>query len=707
VGANLLDLAMNNPRRSVAFLDQLLGFQQALDTASSVEEIAALACRMVERIAQNTKVRFCLPGQSPATTDPMAANSLHETCDTCPFAQSLTDQTVTNTLECRAGLAIGRRSVALRTHRHLHGFLLMTGSLAWTPGVEMGTVAIIAQSTAMALENRALQQRLETSNNHLRNVNQNHDHWKSKHQTKADSKVPWPVTDGPHLLVQALEESPSSILITTSDGTIDYVNPGFIKTTGYSFDEIRGKNPRLLKSGLTPADEYRAIWEVIGHGGIWRGEFHNRRRDGSLYWVAASISPVRDQNGVITHYVAVEEDITELKALQERLGRTEERYRGASEASRDGLFILDAIRDPTGLVEDFRFAEVNVIGCGMVGKSREDIVGRLLSEILPFARAKGFLEKYQRVFLHREVLDEQFEVEGASILPIWIHHTVVPLADGIAITSRNISELKRYEAALMAARAGAEEANAAKSVFLATMSHELRTPLNAILGFSELIRDQTFGPVGTQRYVDYAADIHASGRHLLDLITAILDLSKIEAGKLEIELTPVDLAPLLRQCVSVVRTRAEKHGLYLVEDFAQTPFVIWADARAIRQIMLNVLSNAVKFTPSGGTITIHLAIVDSDWVDLSISDTGIGIPDDQLDRVMKPFEQLDNRYTRGAGGTGLGLALVKALAELHGGSVTLISKVNQGTTVIIRIPRQGSRHTAAIPWSFNLGGTGL
>jgi signal transduction histidine kinase len=281
------------------------------------------------------------------------------------------------------------------------------------------------------------------------------------------------------------------------------------------------------------------------------------------------------------------------------------------------------------------------------------------------------------------------------------------LTEGIAITSRNISELKRYEAALMAARAGAEEANAAKSVFLATMSHELRTPLNAILGFSELIRDEVFGPVGTARYVEYASDIHASGRHLLDLITAILDLSKIEAGKLEIELNPIDLVSLLTQCVALVRTRAEKQGLRLVEDFSPNLPMLWADARAVRQIMLNLLSNAVKFTPVGGTITLHLTAAEPDSVDISVSDTGIGIPDDQVDRVMKPFEQLDNRYTRGGGGTGLGLALVKALAELHGGSVTLISKVKQGTTVIVRLPCYGSQNLAAASWSFNLSKSGL
>jgi PAS domain S-box-containing protein len=704
---------MDEHRRSTQFLDQLLGFQQALDTASSAEEIAALTCRMVGRMVRGAGVRLCLAGRllPPAADD-------HALCHECALLRdglwTLADRPETAVGGCCAGFAVGRRSVPVRSHRRLHGFLLLTLSKAWTPGAEAATVAVIARTTAMALENRELQQRLGAANSHLRNLYQNPDRCAGWPQgpPEAPRASPgagtlWPAADGTRLLSRALEQSPASIVITTPDGAIEYVNPGFVKTTGYRFEEVVGRNPRLLKSGLTAPEEYSAIWQVISNGGIWRGELLNRRYDGSLYWVAASISPVRDETGATTHYFAVEEDITELKALQHRLGRTEERYRGASEASRDGLFILDAVRDGAGVVDDFRFAEANAAGCVMLGRRRDEVVGRLLSEILPFAREKGFFDKYRQVFLHREVLDEQFEVEDVSVLPVWIHHTVVPLADGIAITSRNISELKRYEAALMAARAGAEEANAAKSVFLATMSHELRTPLNAILGFSELIRDEVFGPVGTPRYVEYAADIHASGRHLLDLITAILDLSKIEAGKLEIELNPIDLVPLLGQCVGLVRTRAEKQGLRLVEDFAQNLPTLWADARAVRQIMLNLLSNAVKFTPRGGTITLHLVAADPDWVDISVSDTGIGIPDDQLDRVMKPFEQLDNRYTRGAGGTGLGLALVKALTELHGGSVTLISKVKQGTTVIVRLPRYGLRHTATAPWTFNLGKSGL
>ncbi len=712
MGVDRLDQDMNDPGRSAAFLDELLGFQQALDAAGSEEEIAALACRMVARRARVADVRLCLAGRLL----PAGADNRYTLCEACPLGKTPMDHPGTATIECCADLAIGRRSVPVRTQRRLYGFLLLTLSKAWTPGANAGTVAVIAQATAMALENQELRRRLGAANRHLTNLYENHD----QQDPRAPNLVPativqrnhrtgvrWAAVDGTRLLSRALEQSPSSIVITTPDGTIDYVNPGFVKTSGYSVEDVVGKNPRLLKSGLTAPEEYQAIWRVIGAGGIWRGEFHNRRRDGSLYWVAASISPIRDEDGVTTHYFAVEEDITELKALHEQLRRTQERYRGASEASRDGLFILDAVRDATGSVDDFRFAEGNAAGCNMIGKTRSEIIGRLLSEILPFARAKGFFEKYRRVFLHREVLDEQFEIDGAAVLPVWIHHTVVPLADGIAITSRNISELKRYEAALMAARAGAEEANAAKSVFLATMSHELRTPLNAILGFSELIRDEVFGPVGTLRYVEYATDIYASGRHLLDLITAILDLSKIEAGKLEIELNPIDLAPLLSQCLNLVRTRAEKQGLRLVETFAPSLPVLWADARAIRQIMINLLSNAVKFTPSGGTITVHLAMADPEWAEISIADTGIGIPDDQLDRVMKPFEQLDNSYTRSGGGTGLGLALVKALAELHGGSVALISKVDQGTTVIVRLPRYGARHTTAVPWSFNLAKSGL
>jgi PAS domain S-box-containing protein len=492
--------------------------------------------------------------------------------------------------------------------------------------------------------------------------------------------------DAVRMLWRAVDQSPASIVITDPDGIIEYANPGFVRTSGYQTAEAVGQTPRFLKSGQVPTESYRALWQTISAGQIWHGEFHNRRKDGSLYWVAASISPVRDDRGLTTHYIAVEEDITDIKLLQERLRQSEERYRGASEASLDGLFILDAIRDDAGEVQQFRIVEANRAGCTLLQTSRERLVGQDLDRAVPFAQPLGLHARYREVYLSRKPLDEQIEIPQAPLKGHWLHQTVAPTAEGIAITWRDVTSLKNYEAALKAARVAAEQANAAKSVFLATMSHELRTPLNAILGFSELIRDEAFGPVGTERYADYAADIHASGQHLLELITAILDLSKIEAGKLEINPRPFDLKLVLGNCLHLLTPRADQANLSLIGDWSETLPKLCADERAVRQIVLNLLSNAVKFTPGGGTVQLQARVIGSVF-EISVSDTGVGIPADHMERVLRPFEQLENSYSRGAGGTGLGLALVKALTELHGGTVTITSRLRQGTMVSIRLPQ--------------------
>ena len=675
-------------------LDQLLGLQQALEVAASLDDLAALCCRMVERLTGAVAALRCLGGVPLPLPRPWPPA---DACGDClRFGRGLEvpgDGVDPASEGCCLGGREGWRSLPVSTSRRRFGFLVLRGG-----GDGGAMAAAVARIVASELEFRETSRALAMARRNLAAL-----------EGRNERTVPPGEASGGRmrLLLRAVEQCRASIIITDAEGRFDYVNPGFVRATGYRSDEVIGRTPSLLKSGLTPPEEYRAMWQVIAAGEVWQGEFHNRRRDGSLYWVAASVAPVRDEAGIVTHYVAVEEDITEIKALQQRLARCEERYRGASEASLEGFFILDAVRDDTGAVIDFRFAEANRAGLAMLGRGRDRVVGLLLGEVLPLARSKGFFDRYRRVFLHRECVDEEFEVEEALALPMWLHHTVVPLADGVAITTRNVTELKRYEAALMAARSAAEDANAAKSVFLATMSHELRTPLNAILGFSELIRDQAFGPVGTERYAEYAGDIHASGRHLLDLITAILDISKIEAGKLELDLHRVFLRQALEQCLHFVAPRAESGGLILAGELGETLPDICADERAVRQMVLNLLSNAVKFTPAGGRVTLRAAADGPGWVEIAVVDSGIGIPEDQLDRVLRPFEQLDNSYTRGAGGTGLGLALVKALADLHGGTFHLASAVGHGTTASIRLPVAGPATAVAAPWTFSLGHGGL
>ncbi len=257
----------------------------------------------------------------------------------------------------------------------------------------------------------------------------------------------------------------------------------------------------------------------------------------------------------------------------------------------------------------------------------------------------------------------------------------------------DISELRAAEERLKQQNLELETANRAKSEFLANMSHELRTPLNAIIGFSEVLRDGLFGPLGNARYADYAEDIHASGVHLLTIINDILDLSKIEAGRMELQEADLFVGDLIEAVVPIVRGRAEAGGLALSTAVPDDLPMLRADPRAVKQILINLLSNAIKFTGKGGTVTISAA-VDMDQIALVVSDTGIGIAEADLPRVFEAFGQVDGSLDRKHEGTGLGLPLVASVAELHGGIFKLDSRPGAGTTAKVIFP---SRRTLSQP----------
>ncbi|HEX3501422.1 MAG TPA: ATP-binding protein [Stellaceae bacterium] len=243
-----------------------------------------------------------------------------------------------------------------------------------------------------------------------------------------------------------------------------------------------------------------------------------------------------------------------------------------------------------------------------------------------------------------------------------------------------------YEA-LRVAKEAAERANRAKSDFLATMSHELRTPLNAIIGFSEIMAAQGLGPVGNEKYLGYIKDINDSGVHLLAIINDILDLSKAEAGKLEMREDVAELRHIIDAAMTMVLARAKSSGVTLVSEIpAELPY-LWCDERMLKQVLLNILSNGIKFTPSGGRVAVTVGQRDGALV-IAISDTGIGIASADIAKAFEPFGQVDNRLSRKYDGTGLGLPLAAAMIAQHGGNLTLTSEVGSGTTVTIVIPAQ-------------------
>ncbi|MET1047975.1 MAG: HAMP domain-containing sensor histidine kinase [Hyphomicrobium sp.] len=269
-----------------------------------------------------------------------------------------------------------------------------------------------------------------------------------------------------------------------------------------------------------------------------------------------------------------------------------------------------------------------------------------------------------------------------------LHSTALAMVEYRAEKDSLISELEEATAISDEARRRAEGANKAKSRFLATMSHELRTPLNAIMGFSEVMEKELLGPIGSDVYRDYAHSIYQSGDHLLSIINEILDLSRIEAGRYDLSEEAIRLTDIAEDCQRLVKIKADAKALMIVEDFSPDLSQVWADPRAMRQICLNLLSNALKFTPKGGRVTLIVGHTQDGGQFLTVADTGPGIPKDEIPRVLQAFGQGSLAHETAEGGTGLGLPIVQNLIQLHGGTFDLQSELRRGTEVTITLPPQ-------------------
>ncbi len=368
---------------------------------------------------------------------------------------------------------------------------------------------------------------------------------------------------------------------------------------------------------------------------------------------------------------------TERQHLESELRQNRARFADFARASSDWYWETDA---------ELRFTWFSTRFGQTTGIDPDSLLGRPCDEtLLAAAPHRDSLRQ------HLPFRDGAYTVAGAGGTPVHFHVSGVPVVDrrgdflGYRGTGADVTRLKETEHELKESRLAAERASKAKSIFLANMSHELRTPLNAILGFAEIIIHQMMGPVGTTKYLEYAADIHASGDHLLDLINDVLDVSKVEAGKRVLALETVDPAMVLRECLLLVTGRADEGGVLLRTEMPARPPLITADRRAVKQCLLNLLSNAVKFTPADGTVTARVTAAEG-WLTVVVRDTGIGIPPAELPRLLHPFEQVDNSCTRRQAGTGLGLALTKALVEMHGGTIAVTAPAGGGTEVTLTFP---------------------
>jgi two-component system cell cycle sensor histidine kinase PleC len=431
-------------------------------------------------------------------------------------------------------------------------------------------------------------------------------------------------------------------------------------------------------------------------------DFRMRHADGHWVWLRARCELVHQPHDPGLHLIGIAVDITEQKTLVEKTVAADMRLRDAIETIPEAFVLWDA--DNRLVLCNSNFQELHDLPdeAITVGASYESVVaaGRQ-----PVVRNKvvthGPLQPGARTFeaqladgrwLHiseRRTKDGGYVSVGTDITAIKTHEEklvdserrqVATIAD-LRASQHRLAELAEKYAV---EKTRAEEANQAKSKFLANMSHELRTPLNAIIGFSEIMESGMFGPLGADRYEEYCKDIRNSGEYLLDVINDVLDMAKIEAGRIRLEFEDLALDPLLSEAMRVVSARAQDKQLTLTARLSPD-LSLRADRRALKQIVLNLLSNAVKFTPAGGQVTIRARNVGNTVV-VGIADTGIGIAPDALQRLGRPFEQVESQLTKSHQGSGLGLAISKSLVELHGGRMSIRSTVGRGTMVLVRMP---------------------
>jgi PAS domain S-box-containing protein len=492
---------------------------------------------------------------------------------------------------------------------------------------------------------------------------------------------------------RAVDEAGHAIYITDSNGIIEYVNPAFMKITGYDKSFVVGKKPVIIQSGKMDDPYYQNLWSTILRGDIWCEEVINKRKNGELYTALQTISPIVDQNGSIESFVAVQMDITKQKKVEALLKqRTYDLTERVKELN--CLYhIYELFDHPNIDLNEIYQQTVNLIPPSW--RYPDITCARLIINNQQFTTSR-FTESNWKQECSVNVFNETIGILEVYYLKEMPQMDEGPflkeernLINAIADQMARVTERKITEEALKQAQLKAEAANRAKSVFLANMSHEIRTPMNAIIGFSDLL----FSMVTDKKHKSYLESIKIAGNSLLQIINDILDLSKIEAGKLDIHLEPVNLHQIfseIKQIFSIKMTEQKIDFILQIDE--NIPTTVLLDEIRLRQILFNIVGNAVKFTESGyiklklenySTANKNCNVLD---LLISIEDTGIGIPQNQLESIFESFKQQDSQNTKKYGGTGLGLSITRRLLEMMNGEIQVTSEEGKGSTfeIILR-----------------------
>lgn len=485
-------------------------------------------------------------------------------------------------------------------------------------------------------------------------------------------------------IAQLLEYLPEATVSISRDQRIVHLNRAAAAMFGYAPEELVGQElDVLLPPGVRALHrghvERFAETGTLGQYMGGRGEIVGRRKGGDLFPAEASMVRTQFDNGmIITAFVR---DVSDRKRREAQLAASEERHRAILETCPDAILIGDP---DTGLITEANEEAGILFGC-----PANDLVGLHQSELHPPQTRERFRRTFRehietgRIFVHDAVIQR---ANGGEV-PVDIAARPRRVGGKIALVGffRDISRQKEREGELVRARASAEAANRAKTMFLANMNHELRTPLNGIIGLSEMMRSELYGPLGHDKYVEYAGDIAVTGTHLLGVIQGILEISAIELGKHRLAEELVRVAEVVEECQRLVAAAARDLGITL-RSAIDPGLHLRADRQLLRQMVINLLSNAVKHTPRSGTVEISATRRENGWLAISVSDTGSGIPPEMLSRVTEPFGAVEDVYARKRGGVGLGLAITKSFVEHHAGRLEIESEPGQGTRVHLLFP---------------------
>lgn len=460
-----------------------------------------------------------------------------------------------------------------------------------------------------------------------------------------------------------------------------WFSPRMHELSGVAPETLLGRTRQEI--ARDPASEpalMRHLEDLRGRRPFRNFVYSRRDPDGQPRYFEVNGDPIYDAAGVFTGYRGTGRDVTAVK-------RAEERLLDAIDAMNDGFILWDADDRVVMLNRGFLRMDEESFAALKPGTRFEEIMrARVYAGKVP--AAIGREEEYirERLTQHRNPTGEPIVQRLAT--GQWVRIVERRTRDGGVVAIRSdITGLQRQQTEILHAKEQAEEASRAKTRFLATMSHELRTPLNAIIGFSEVMQTGAFGPLGSPKYAEYAAAINASGRHLLNLIGDILDMSRIEAGRYTLHPAAIEIGEIVRESFLIVRGQAEERGIVLTADVGRGLARVHADRLAVKQILINLLSNAIKFTARGGQVAVAARHHSKGGIEITVRDTGIGIARERLPRLFEPFSTTaDAALARETGGTGLGLSICKRLIELHGGEIAIASEPGRGTTVTVSFP---------------------